>query len=56
MARTEKEILEDLDTLQELLKTQLQTEGALLFIDLQFIAGRVRDLKNELRISLVENE
>ena len=56
MARSEREVLEDLEDLQELLKAQLQTDGALLFLDLQFVAGRVRDLKNELRVALVENE
>ena len=56
MARTEKELLNELYDLEELLRQALQTEGALLFLDLQFIASRSADIKKELRLAYARGD
>ena len=51
MSKTEAEILEELEELQEALKVLLSQKDALLFIDLTFFRDRATDLKQELRIA-----
>lgn len=47
--RSSEEILEELQDYQDSLKGALALDSAILILDLQFFADRVKDLKQELR-------
>lgn len=56
MVRTSAEILEELQDYQDSLRDALELDSAVLILDLQFFADRVKDLKQELRTAqAVEN-
>jgi len=56
MSKTEADIIEELEDLEQLLREALQTKGALMFVDLKFLAQLQSDLKQELRIAKVKGE
>ena len=49
--RDSKTIYDDIEEHREALINLLERPHALLFIDLQYIAGEVEDLKQELRMA-----
>ena len=51
MNRTTKELLAELEDIREGLLIALESKGSLEIIDLKFMAQRVDDIKQELRIA-----
>jgi len=49
--RTSKEILNELDDLSKFIKLALDSDIGIIAIDLLYVAQRVNDLKQELRIA-----
>ena len=54
MSRKSSEIIEDIEDIRQSMLNALSSKDALLFIDLQFLLNQVTDLKQELRLSLID--
>ena len=56
MSRSSADIQKEIEDLGEMLLRGLELEGGVYAVDLEFFAGRIGDLKRDLRIALsVEN-
>ena len=54
MSRKSSEIIEDIEDIRQSMLNALSSKDALLFVDLQFLLNQVTDLKQELRLSLID--
>ena len=54
MSRKSSEIIEDIEDIRQSMLNALSSKDALLFVDLQFLLNQVTDLKQELKLSLID--